>query len=75
MSNKKPLFYTPDADEDLLSDQDKQCPAVRDAQFVIDADDLARWRALWLPSCVVCPRQKFCGMSHKMQMIPPKMVI
>jgi len=78
VSEKMPIktpFYDFDRDEKFISDAENECPAVRDAKCVIDGDDLARWRNLWYPSCRVCPRLKFCAMSHQMQMAPPAVML
>lgn len=61
------LWYDAGRDEQYISDQDRQCPACRDFQETCDMEDVARWRALWLPSCRVCPREPYCYVSHRMQ--------
>ena len=61
------LWYDADMDEEYISDTDRQCPGCQDFTETCDMEDVVRWRALWLPSCRVCPRESHCYVSHRMQ--------
>lgn len=75
VNNPKTLFYEPEKDDNYISDQDNECSAVQEYKLVHDADDLKYWRAMWYPSCRVCPRQRYCYPSHQMQFSKPKVMI
>lgn len=68
-------FYNSERDEEYISDYEQQICCVKEYKHVTDADDLARWRQRWLPSCRVCPRQRFCYASHQMQKAYPPVVV
>lgn len=75
MSYNTPFFYNPDRDDNYISDQEHEFRCVKAYKHVGDADDLAQWRAKWLPVCRNCERQTFCYVSHQMQLAKPKAVI
>lgn len=75
MIDNAPFFYNSERDDPLIGDKGVTHPCIRDYKFVNDDEDLGRWRQMWFPSCRVCPKERYCYVSHQMQQAKPELIL